>query len=221
MPTLTDKDFEMHYEVDDFTAPWTTPQTILMLHGNCESGAAWYGWVPVLAREFRLVRPDMRGFGRSSAMPRDFPWTLDVIIDDYIRLMDHLGIERFHLVAAKIGGTIARAFAARRPERVQTLTVVGTPPPATQTCVACHGADGGKTVAPDYPKLSGQPADYLVRALQDYKSGKRKNPIMAGIISGVDEKDFAAIAEFFSRQQGLCTTDQIQGHGKCVKTDTN
>jgi len=99
--------------------------------------------------------------------------------------------------------------------------VVGTPPPATQTCVACHGADGGKTVAPDYPKLAGQPADYLVRALQDYKSGKRKNPIMAGIISGVDEKDFAAIAEFFSRQQGLCTTDQIQSHGKCVRTDTN
>jgi len=44
-------------------------------------------------------------------------------------LMDHLGIERFHLVGAKIGGTIARAFAARRPERVKTLTVVGTPPP--------------------------------------------------------------------------------------------
>ena len=43
--------------------------------------------------------------------------------------MDHLGIDRFHLVGAKIGGTIARAFAARRPERVKTLTVVGTPPP--------------------------------------------------------------------------------------------
>jgi len=43
--------------------------------------------------------------------------------------MDHLGSERFHVVGAKIGGTIARAFAARRPERVVTLTVVGTPPP--------------------------------------------------------------------------------------------
>ena len=129
MPTLKNNDFDTYYEVDDFTTPWTTPQTALMLHGNCESGAAWYGWVPVLARELRLVRPDMRGFGRSTPMPRDFPWTLDVIIDDYIRLMDHLRIERFHLVAAKIGGTVARAFAARRPDRVQTLTVVGTPPP--------------------------------------------------------------------------------------------
>jgi 3-oxoadipate enol-lactonase len=62
-------------------------------------------------------------------MPRDFLWTLDVLIDDFCRLMDALGIERFHLVGAKIGGTIARAFAARRPERMRTLTVVGTPPP--------------------------------------------------------------------------------------------
>jgi pimeloyl-ACP methyl ester carboxylesterase len=43
--------------------------------------------------------------------------------------MDALGVPRFHLVGAKIGGIIARAFAARRPERVRTLTVVGSPPP--------------------------------------------------------------------------------------------
>lgn len=129
MPTLKSPGLDMYYEVDDFTDPWTQPDTLLLLHGNCESGAAWYGWVPQLARQFRLVRPDMRGFGRSTPMPRDFRWTLDVLIDDYVRLMDTLGIERFHVVAAKIGGTIARAFAARRPERVLTLTVVGTPPP--------------------------------------------------------------------------------------------
>ena len=85
-----------------------------------------------LYRHYRVVRPDMRGFGASTPMPRDFPWALDVIIDDYCRLMDALGIDRFHVVAAKIGGTIARAFAARRPERVRTLTVVGTPTPFRQ-----------------------------------------------------------------------------------------
>jgi pimeloyl-ACP methyl ester carboxylesterase len=62
-------------------------------------------------------------------MPRDFPWTLDRICDDFCGLMDALGIKRFHLVAAKIGGTIARYFAARHADRVLTLTVVGTPPP--------------------------------------------------------------------------------------------
>src|SRR4029450_4357612 len=130
MPTLhISLDLEMHYRVDDYTDPWREPETILMLHGNAESGAVWYGWVPTLARRYRVVRPDMRGFGDSTPMRRDFPWTLDVLIDDYARLLDALGVARFHLVGAKVGGTVARAFAARRPARVTTLTVVGTPPP--------------------------------------------------------------------------------------------
>jgi len=122
-------ELEMYYTVDDFTDPWTSPETILLLHGNAESGLSWYRWVPQLARRYRVIRPDMRGYGQSTPMPRDYPWTLDRIIDDYCVLMDHLGIARFHLVGAKISGVVARAFASRRPDRVATLTVVGSPPP--------------------------------------------------------------------------------------------
>ena len=130
MPTFSPSaDLSMHYEVDDFADPWIRPQAVLLLHGNAESGLAWYGWVPKLARHYRVVRPDMRGFGQSTAMPADYPWTLDRLIDDFSALMDELGVARFHLVGAKIGGTIARAFAARRPNRLVTLTLVGTPPP--------------------------------------------------------------------------------------------
>ncbi|MFL6548572.1 MAG: c-type cytochrome [Povalibacter sp.] len=93
--------------------------------------------------------------------------------------------------------------------------VVGTPPVATQTCVQCHGANGAKTLGPEYPALAGQHADYIVQALKDYKSGKRKNPIMAGIVAGVDAKDFEAIAQFFSQQRGLCGTEELRQHGKC------
>src|SRR6478609_3170753 len=70
-------DLDMHYRIDDFTDPWLQPQTILMLHGNAESGLAWYAWVPKLARQYRVVRPDMRGFGESTPMPGGYPWTLD------------------------------------------------------------------------------------------------------------------------------------------------
>jgi 3-oxoadipate enol-lactonase len=130
MPTFSPSaDLTMHYEVDDFTDPWTRPQTILLLHGNAESSQAWYAWVPKLARHYRVVRPDMRGFGRSTAMPAEYQWTLDGLINDFCALMDELGVARFHLVGAKIGGTIARSFAARRPDRPVTLTVVGSPPP--------------------------------------------------------------------------------------------
>ncbi len=127
MTILKLPDLDMFYQADDFTDPWTQPETVLMLHGNAESSLSWYAWVPVLARHFRVVRPDMRGYGQSTPMPRDYQWTLDKLIDDYIRLMDSLGIAWFHLVAAKIGGTIARAFAGRRPDRILSLTVVGTP----------------------------------------------------------------------------------------------
>jgi pimeloyl-ACP methyl ester carboxylesterase len=130
MPRLKrENDVEIEYRVDDFTDPWRKADTVLLIHGNNESGLAWYGWVPHLARHYKVVRPDMRGFGASTPMPRDFPWTLDTVIDDYLAVMDELGIERFHLVGAKIGGVIGRAFAARHPKRVRTLTVVGSPPP--------------------------------------------------------------------------------------------
>jgi len=120
-------DLDMFYRVDDFADPWRSHETVLMLHGNAESSAAWFAWVPTLAREYRVVRPDTRGFGASTPMPRDYRWSLDRVIDDFIALMDELAVERFHLVGAKIGGTIALRLAARHPGRVSTLTVVGSP----------------------------------------------------------------------------------------------
>lgn len=106
------------------------------------------------------------------------------------------------------------AYLQGQPPQPNT-EVVGTPPPSTQTCVACHGVDGAKTVADDYPILAGQHADYIEQALHDYKSGKRKNAVMAGIITGVKPQEFKALAEFFSRQGSLCSTDAIREHGKC------
>ncbi len=130
MPTIRiTPDLEMNYLVDDYTDPWNKPETILLLHGNCESSAVWFGWVPHFARQFRVVRPDMRGFGASTPMPRDYPWSLDRIVDDFVALMDTLAIECFHLVGAKIGAHVARRFAARHTARVLTLTLVGALPP--------------------------------------------------------------------------------------------
>lgn len=47
MPKLRiSPDLEMFYLVDDYTDPWREPETILLLHGNAESGASWYAWAP-------------------------------------------------------------------------------------------------------------------------------------------------------------------------------
>lgn len=134
MPKLRiEPDLDMHYVVDDYTDPWTQPEAVLFIHGVFESGAVWFGWVPHLARRYRLIRPDVRGFGESTPMPQDYPWTMDGIVDDLVRLAEALGIERFHLVGAKAGATIATRFAASHPELISTLTLVGAPPPGRTT----------------------------------------------------------------------------------------
>ncbi len=129
-------DLDLHCREDDFTDPWTTPEVVVLLHGNAESGEAWRAWVPHLARRFRVIRPDQRGFGQSTPMPRDFPWTIDVLTTDLARFAEALGLARFHLVAAKFGGTVALRFAAEHPALVQTLTVLGTPPAPRRTLAA-------------------------------------------------------------------------------------
>lgn len=70
------------------------------------------------------------------------------------------------------------------------------------TCAACHGADG-VSATPAFPTLAGQHRDYLYHALKDYKSGKRKNPIMAGQVEALSDADMADLALFFSKQKGL------------------
>jgi pimeloyl-ACP methyl ester carboxylesterase len=141
MPTLRiDDDLEMFYRVDDFTDPWKTSEVVLFLHGVADNGGVWFGWVPHLGRHFRLVRPDMRGFGRSSPMPEDFPWPLDRLRDDYLALLDHLDIERVHLVGAKLGGMLSLHTAATRPDRVRSATVMSTPVSSRQIPTANNPA---------------------------------------------------------------------------------
>lgn len=72
------------------------------------------------------------------------------------------------------------------------------------TCHACHGADGMGT-APMYPKLAGQHEAYLAYALRGYRSGERKNPIMAGFATGLSDEDIADLAAFYSSLDGLTT----------------
>ncbi len=78
---------------------------------------------------------------------------------------------------------------------------------AASTCAACHGADGNSS-NPQYPRLAGQHADYIVRALMDYKSGARKNPIMAGFAAGLSEQDMKDLGAWFASQSGLVTPVQ-------------
>jgi cytochrome c553 len=72
------------------------------------------------------------------------------------------------------------------------------------TCAACHGADGNSDTPAQsqYPRLAGQYHDYISRALHEYKSGERKNPIMAGMAAPLSEAEIDALARYFAAMPG-------------------
>jgi len=72
----------------------------------------------------------------------------------------------------------------------------------SKPCAVCHGPDGNSQSA-EFPRLAGQHADYLARALADYQSGARKNPIMAPQAANLSKRDIADLAHYFAQQQGL------------------
>jgi cytochrome c553 len=87
---------------------------------------------------------------------------------------------------------------------------------AKEVCAACHGEDGnGKKEFPDYPKLAGQYADYLYHSLRGYKSGARKNAIMAGMAQPLTDAEMRALANFYASQPSALKV--IRDHAVFVK----
>ena len=113
------------YTLDDYTDPWREAETIILVHGIAESGEAWRGWVPHLARNYKVIRLDLRGFGDSTPMPLDYEWSLDGLADDLDAFVTRLGLARVHLAGAKLGGLVSMKFAATRPQKIHTLIVSG------------------------------------------------------------------------------------------------
>lgn len=85
---------------------------------------------------------------------------------------------------------------AAKPDLVKGAAVYG------QVCVACHAADGNSAIA-DNPKLAQQHPEYLIKQLQEYKSGKRDNAIMKGFASALSDDDMRNIAYWLASQKAL------------------
>jgi len=99
-------------------------------------------------------------------------------------------------IAAYLSGAVlppAAAAAGAAPAKV------------TELCVACHGTNGVGITA-DYPTLAGQHADYLERALQEYKKGDRKNPVMGTFISQLSEAEIKSVADYYAIQRPALKT---------------
>jgi pimeloyl-ACP methyl ester carboxylesterase len=102
---------------------------ILFLHGFPESHRTWRNQLDDLARDYRVVAPDQRGFAASDKPEGVDNYQTGKIVQDAMALMDALGIEHFTLVGHDWGGAVAWATALQHPIRVRRLVIVNAPHP--------------------------------------------------------------------------------------------
>ncbi|MCO5410455.1 MULTISPECIES: alpha/beta fold hydrolase [Ralstonia] len=100
---------------------------VLLIHGSGPGVSAWVNWRPVmpaLARQRRVIAPDMLGFGLSDR-PAGQVYNMDVWVQQAIDLLDALGLPQVDLVGNSFGGGLSLALAIRAPERVRRLVLMG------------------------------------------------------------------------------------------------
>ena len=97
------------------------------------------------------------------------------------------------LTAAALAAPVFSAFAAGDAPKAAKPDLVKGEASFTAVCAACHGADGNSAIAAN-PKLSQQHPEYLVKQLQEFKSGKRNNAIMKGFATALSDDDMRNIA---------------------------
>jgi pimeloyl-ACP methyl ester carboxylesterase len=184
----------MHFEVDDYTDPWLgLGDTVWLQHGVGRSSRFWYHWVPTLARNYRVVRRDMRGHGQSADPGPDYTWSIDDLLLDMKGFLDEMGLERVHYVGESIGGILGIAFAAKWPERFKSLTVCSSPTairPSARTALtggerelgselARLGGGGWVKVLIEHKVISGKSPEHIEWVVKEWS--KTPTHVLRGI----------------------------------------
>jgi pimeloyl-ACP methyl ester carboxylesterase len=103
---------------------------VLLLHGWPDSARLWRNQVPFLVSHgYRVITPDLRGFGRSGRPEEVAAYSLGNSVRDVTAILDHFGVGAAHVVGHDWGATVAWYTAILRPERVRSLTVISVPHP--------------------------------------------------------------------------------------------
>jgi pimeloyl-ACP methyl ester carboxylesterase len=120
MPAVQIGSHSLHYEISGDGEP------LLLLHGLGSSGLDWGEQVPVFSAHYQVITPDLAGFGRSDKLAG--PYSIAEYAKDIFRLLDHLQIDRCHVLGYSMGGAIAFQMAADNPQRVSSLIILNSLP---------------------------------------------------------------------------------------------
>lgn len=130
MPEITTDDgVRLHYVIEDYREPWAgePDATVLLYHGFMKSLEHWTPFVPSVACNYRVVRFDVRGAGKSGVPPESAAWTADRLVKDALNLVDALGIRKVHWCGFESAGILGLMFAADHPDRTSSVACFNTP----------------------------------------------------------------------------------------------
>ena len=118
MPEMIQHHHKIYYETHGEGTP------LILIRGLGSSADHWYTQVPELSKHFRVIIFDNRGIARSTDSGE--PFTIQDMAQDTIELLDHLGIQRTHLLGLSMGGMIAQEIAIQHPHRINGLILAVT-----------------------------------------------------------------------------------------------
>jgi 3-oxoadipate enol-lactonase len=107
---------DLYYRDETFADPWPPHDTVMLQHGFGRSGIMYHGWVPHLNRDYRVIRMELRGAGKSPDLGTDIQLTFNGFMSDFIGLTNALNVERIHSVGESLGSILGAALAATHPE---------------------------------------------------------------------------------------------------------
>jgi len=112
-------DIDTYYEIHGQGEP------VLFIHAGFNTSEMWQSYVESMSSGYRVITPDSRGHGRTTAGTG--PITYGRMANDMVRLLDHLGIEKAHIVGHSDGGVTALHLLVDFPDRVRSAVLIGTP----------------------------------------------------------------------------------------------
>lgn len=124
-------------EVTDYLWPWTATTPVVMMHGGLRTALVWNRWIPTLSGRYRIYRPELRGCGDSDVPPPG-PMSMAMWMQDLIKMLDELGLERVHWIGESTGGVLVTMMAGTYPERTASLVLCDTPLKMTAGVVGLH-----------------------------------------------------------------------------------